>query len=141
MEKVTIGSTVTVNYTGKFEDGVVFDSSLMEGREPLTAKLGEGQLIMGFENGLMDMTIGESKTINVPASQAYGDVNPGMFFEIEKTQLPEGVEVGMMLQNMDQNGPSVVRVVEIKEETVVLDANHPLAGKDLIFDIEVLEVQ
>jgi FKBP-type peptidyl-prolyl cis-trans isomerase 2 len=141
MEKVTIGSTVTVNYTGKFEDGVVFDSSLMEGREPLTAKLGEGQLIMGFENGLMDMTIGESKTINVPASQAYGDVNPGMFFEIERTQLPEGVEVGMMLQNMDQNGPSVVRVVEIKEETVVLDANHPLAGKDLIFDIEVLEVQ
>ena len=141
MEKVTIGSTVTVNYTGKFEDGVVFDSSLMEGREPLTAKLGEGQLIMGFENGLMDMTIGESKTINVPASQAYGDVNPGMFFEIERTQLPEGVEVGMILQNMDQNGPSVVRVVEIKEETVVLDANHPLAGKDLIFDIEVLEVQ
>ena len=132
---------MTVNYTGKFEDGVVFDSSLMEGREPLTAKLGEGQLIMGFENGLMDMTIGESKTINVPASQAYGDVNPGMFFEIERTQLPEGVEVGMMLQNMDQNGPSVVRVVEIKEETVVLDANHPLAGKDLIFDIEVLEVQ
>lgn len=141
MEKVTIGSTVTVNYTGKFEDGVVFDSSLMEGREPLTAKLGEGQLIMGFENGLMDMTVGESKTINVPASEAYGDINLNAFFEIEKTQLPESIEVGMMLQNSDQNGPSIVKIVEIKENTVVLDANHPLAGKDLIFDVEVLGVQ
>lgn len=141
MEKVSLNSTVTVNYTGKFEDGVVFDTSLMEGREPLTATLGQGQLIPGFENGLLEMSVGESKTISVASTEAYGDVNPSMFFEISKTQLPEGVQVGTMLQNTDQNGPSVVRVAEIKEETIVLDANHPLAGKNLIFEVEVLEVQ
>lgn len=141
MEKITKNSTVTVNYTGKFEDGVVFDTSLMEGRDPLTATLGQGQLIPGFENGLLEMSVGESKTINVSSSEAYGDVNPSMFFEIEKSQLPEGVQVGTMLQNTDQNGPSVVRVAEIKEETIVLDANHPLAGKNLIFEVEVLDVQ
>lgn len=141
MEKVSLNSTVTVNYTGKFEDGVVFDTSLVEGRDPLTATLGQGQLIPGFENGLLEMSVGETKTISVLSTEAYGDVNPSMFFEISKTQLPEGVQVGTMLQNTDQNGPSVVRVAEIKEETIVLDANHPLAGKNLIFEVEVLEVQ
>jgi len=141
MEKVNFNSTVTVNYTGKFEDGVVFDTSLVEGRDPLTATLGQGQLIPGFENGLLEMSVGETKTISVLSTEAYGDVNPSMFFEISKTQLPEGVQVGTMLQNTDQNGPSVVRVAEIKEETIVLDANHPLAGKNLIFEVEVLEVQ
>jgi FKBP-type peptidyl-prolyl cis-trans isomerase SlpA len=141
MSKVNSNSTVTVNYTGRLEDGSIFDSSLTEGREPLKATLGQGQLISGFENGLVDMTIGDKKTIEIPHTEAYGDVNPELFVEIPKTQVPEGVEAGARLQTFGPNGPSIVQVMEVKDETVVIDANHPLAGKKLIFDLELLEVE
>lgn len=141
MEKITQNSTVTVNYTGKLEDGTIFDTSLVEGREPLKAKLGEGQLIPGFESGLIDMGVGENKTIEIEPTEAYGEYNEGLVVEVAKNQVPENVEVGMMLQTFGPMGPSIVKVLEIKDEVVLIDANHPLAGKKLIFDLEVVGVE
>jgi FKBP-type peptidyl-prolyl cis-trans isomerase SlpA len=141
MEKVTQNSTVTVNYTGKLEDGSIFDTSLTEGREPLKAKLGEGQLIPGFESGLIDMSIGENKTIEINPTEAYGDYNNELIVEVPKNNVPENVEVGMMLQTFGPMGPSIVKVLEIKDEVVILDANHPLAGKKLTFELEVVGVE
>ena len=141
MSKVNVNSTVTVHYTGKFEDGNVFDSSLVEGREPLKATLGQGQLIPGFENGLMDMEVGDKKTVVVESTQAYGQVIPELIQEVSLTQLPENVQSGNFLQTMTPNGPQVLKVLEVKEETALLDANHPLAGKNLIFELELLEVE
>jgi FKBP-type peptidyl-prolyl cis-trans isomerase 2 len=140
MEKVTSNSTVSVHYTGRLEDGTVFDSSLAEGREPLTATLGQGHLISGFENGLVDMSVGEKKTIEIEPENAYGQVNPQMVNEVAKSQVPEGVNVGDMLQAMSPAGPINVKVLDIKEDVVVLDANHPLAGQKLIFDLEVISI-
>jgi FKBP-type peptidyl-prolyl cis-trans isomerase 2 len=140
MKKIESGNTVTVNYTGKLEDGSIFDSSLNEGREPLTAVLGEGSLIKGFEDGLIDMSEGESKTIEIEPSEAYGEYREDMINEIPKTQVPEGVNPGDMLQGFGPMGPINVKVLEVNEETVKLDANHPLAGKKLIFDLEVVSI-
>jgi FKBP-type peptidyl-prolyl cis-trans isomerase SlpA len=140
MEKVTSNSTVSVHYTGRLEDGTVFDSSLVEGREPLTATLGQGNLIPGFENGLVDMIVGEKKTIEIEPENAYGQINPQMVNEVAKSQVPEGVSVGDMLQAMSPAGPINVKVLDIKEDVVVLDANHPLAGQKLIFDLEVISI-
>ena len=141
MEKITQNSTVTVNYTGKLEDGSIFDSSLVEGREPLKAKLGEGQLIRGFEAGLIDMGIGENKTIEINPTDAYGEYDESLIIEVDKGQVPENVEVGMMLQTFGPMGPSVVKVLEIKDAVVVIDVNHPLAGKKLTFELEVVGVE
>lgn len=140
MAKVQNGDVVTVHYTGKLEDGSVFDSSLGEGREPLTVKLGEGSLIKGFENGLIDMEIGEKKTVEIEPENAYGHPNELMITEVMKTQVPEGVKVDDMLQAMTPAGPVNVRVININEDTVTLDGNHPLSGKKLIFDLEVVSV-
>jgi len=140
MTKIKNGDNVSVHYTGKLEDGTVFDTSLAEGREPLTVTLGQGQLIPGFENGLIDMTAGEMKTIEIEPENAYGDIQPQMMSEIPLSQVPEGVKAGDMLQGQNQFGPVNVVVAEVKESTVVLDMNHPLAGKKLIFDLEVVSV-
>jgi FKBP-type peptidyl-prolyl cis-trans isomerase SlpA len=140
MKTVDVNSTVSVNYTGKLEDGTVFDSSLNPGREPLSATLGQGSLIPGFENGLIGMAEGETKTINIPCVEAYGEVNEQLVAQVPKDRVPEGIEVGQMLQTTTQQGPMNVVVKEVNEDHVVLDANHPLAGKDLIFELEVLSV-
>lgn len=140
MKKVQNGDTVTVHYTGRLEDGSVFDTSRQEGREALTEKIGEGKLIRGFEEGLLDMLEGESKTIEIEAINAYGAVNQQLITEIPKNQVPENVKVGEMLQGMGPQGPINVVVSEIKDESVIIDANHPLAGKKLIFDLELLSV-
>jgi len=140
MGKIDLNSSVTVNYTGKLEDGTVFDSSLTEGREPLSVTLGQGALIPGFENGLIGMGVGESKTIEINPEDAYGQINEEAFVDVPKDKVPENVEVGMMLQTFGPAGVSVVKVLEINEETVKIDANHPLAGKKLIFDVEVLSL-
>lgn len=140
MKQVNEGSTVTVNYTGKLEDGTVFDSSLNEGREPLTTVVGTGQLIRGFEQGLMGMSEGESKTIEIEPSEAYGESQEEMFQEVPKENVPEGVQVGEMLQGMGPMGPINVRIAEVRENSVIIDANHPLAGKKLIFDLEIVSV-
>jgi len=140
MKKIQNGDTVKVHYTGKLEDGTVFDSSLVEGREPLETVLGQGQLIKGFEAGLIDMSEGETKTIEIESADAYGDVNPEMVTEVPRANVPEGVKEGEMLQGMGPMGPVNVKVTEVKEDMVVLDANHPLAGKKLIFDLQVVGI-
>ena len=140
MKKVKSNDTVVVNYTGRLEDGSVFDSSLNEGREPLTAQLGQGQLIKGFELGLIDMSEGEKKTVEIECSDAYGDVNSDLFAEVPRNQVPEDIQVGQMLQGMGPMGPVQVKVLEVNEDNVKIDANHPLAGKKLIFDLEVVSV-
>jgi FKBP-type peptidyl-prolyl cis-trans isomerase SlpA len=141
MTKIKNDSTVKVNYTGKLENGDIFDSSTFDGRTPLEVKLGEGKLIPGFENGLIDMGIGETKTIEINPEQAYGDVNKDAIHEIAKKDVPEGVKVNDTLQANGPNGAVAnVTVTEVKENTVVLDANHPLAGKKLIFELEVLDI-
>jgi FKBP-type peptidyl-prolyl cis-trans isomerase 2 len=140
MRKIQNGDTVKVHYTGKLEDGTVFDSSLVEGREPLETVLGQGQLIKGFEAGLIEMSEGETKTIEIESADAYGDVNPEMVTEVPRANVPEGVKEGEMLQGMGPMGPVNVKVVEVREDVVVLDANHPLAGKKLIFDLEVVGI-
>lgn len=140
MKKVQNGDTVTVHYTGRLEDGSIFDSSKLEGRNALTEKIGEGKLIKGFENGLINMSEGESKTVEIESTDAYGPVNNLLITEIPKNQVPETVKVGEMLQGNGPQGPITVFVKEIKDDTVVIDANHPLAGKKLIFDLELMNI-
>lgn len=132
------GSKVRVHYTGKLANGKVFDTSVE--KDPLEVVVGQSGLIKGFEEGLMGMKEGEKKTIELIPEDAYGQLIEGRTQEVEKSMLPEEIQVGMALQANGEVGTMVVTVKEIKEETVVLDANHPLAGKDLIFELEVLEV-
>jgi FKBP-type peptidyl-prolyl cis-trans isomerase 2 len=140
MSKVENGKSVTVHYTGRFEDGTVFDTSLTEGREPIRTVLGQGSLIRGFELGLLGMSEGEKKTIEVLPEDGYGEYLDGMVTVVKKEQVPEGVNIGDVLQSQSDRGTINVMVVEINEEGVKLDANHPMAGKKLIFDLEVVKV-
>jgi FKBP-type peptidyl-prolyl cis-trans isomerase SlpA len=140
MSKVQSTSTVTVHYTGRLEDGSIFDSSLNEGREPLTATLGQGALIPGFENGLIEMEVGDKKTIEIESDNAYGQIIPELVHEVAKDRVPEGIEEGAMLQTMTPQGPMNFKVLEVKDDVVVLDGNHPLAGKKLIFDLELVSL-
>ena len=140
MKTVQNGDSVKVNYTGRLEDGSVFDSSLTEGREPLAAVLGQGQLIKGFESGLMGMSIGDKRTIEIEPSDAYGEVIEGMVNDVPLENLPEGVKVGDKLQGMSERGPIMVVVTEVNESSAKVDANHPLAGKKLIFDLELVSI-
>jgi FKBP-type peptidyl-prolyl cis-trans isomerase 2 len=141
MNQVKENNTVKVNYTGKLSDGQIFDSS--EGKEPIEFTLGQGQLIPGFEKGLIDMKLNEKKTITIPKDEAYGDVNKDLIQEVKKTELPQDMapEVGMGLVSKSPDGQEMnLMVVEVREETIVIDGNHPLAGKELVFDLEVLAI-
>jgi FKBP-type peptidyl-prolyl cis-trans isomerase SlpA len=142
MIQVKENNTVKVNYTGKLADGQVFDSS--EGKEPIEFTLGQGQLIPGFEKGLIDMKLNEKKTITIGKEEAYGEVNNDLIQEVKKTELPQDMtpEVGMGLVSKSPDGQEMnLMVVEVREESIVIDGNHPLAGKELIFDLEVLEIK
>ena len=130
MKKVETTSKVKVHYTGRLEDGTIFDTSIAEGREPLDVELGLGQLIKGFEAGLIDMSEGDKKTVEISVEDAYGEPKPEFI----------SIQVGESLQGMGPQGPVNVQVVAVNEETVTLDANHPLAGKNLIFDLEVVSI-
>ncbi|MGO4821705.1 MULTISPECIES: FKBP-type peptidyl-prolyl cis-trans isomerase [unclassified Flavobacterium] len=141
MTQVKENNTVKVHYTGKLADGQVFDTS--EGKEPLAFTLGQGSLIPGFEKGLIDMKLNEKKTINIAKDDAYGDPREDLIIEVPKSELPQEMtpEVGMGLVSRTPEGQEMnLMVVEVREETVVLDGNHPLAGRDLIFDLEVVEI-
>ncbi len=140
MLKVETGKTVKINYTGKFENGDVFDTSLVEGREPLRTMLGQGNLIPGFEKGLMGMSEGENKEITIEPLEGYGEYLDGLVTTVEKKQVPDTVKVGDVLQSQGERGVMNVTVTEITDDNVTLDANHPLAGKKLVFDVEVLEI-
>ena len=141
MQKAKKGDKVNVHYHGKLIDGSTFDSS--EGREPLQFTLGEGQVIKGFDDAVLDMLVGEKKTIHIPVADAYGERNDEMVMEFPLNEFPADMtpEIGMEI-NMGDNAGNVfpVVIVEIGDEVVVLDANHPLAGKDLIFDLELVSI-
>ena len=141
MQKPKSGDTVRVHYTGTLEDGSQFDSS--RGNDPLEFAMGQGQLIAGFEKAVADLGVGESCTITLPPEDGYGEVIPDMVQKVPRTLMPKGVELkaGMVLQGKTDDG-SVNRltVVSFTDELVTLDANHPLAGKSLTFEIELLEI-
>ena len=141
MKKAETGNSITVHYTGKFEDGQVFDTSLTEGREPLTTVLSnETNLIKGFTEALYGLTEGEKKTVELTPADAYGEVLEDLISDVPLENMPEGVKVGDMLQAQGPNGVFNVLVVEVNETTAKVDANHPLAGKKLIFDLEVVSI-
>lgn len=143
LSKVKEGDTVKVHYTGKLDDGSVFDTS-REREEPLEFTLGQGQLIPGFEKAVEGMNIGDSTTVEIPTDEAYGERRDDLELEISRDELPDNIEpeVGMQLQMQQQeNGRAIpVQITEVNDDTVKLDANHPLAGKDLTFDIELVEI-
>lgn len=135
------GDKVKVHYTGKLEDGTVFDSS--EGRDPLEFAIGTGQLIPGFEQAVVGMAPGESKTATIPADQAYGSYYPEMVVVVDRQQIPTDipVAVGQQLQIQQQGGEIIpVIVTDISDSQVTLDANHPLAGEDLTFEIRLMDI-
>jgi peptidylprolyl isomerase len=138
MSQVKNGDTVKVHYTGTLEDGTVFDSSLE--REPLEFTLGEGQLIPGFEKTVLGMSVGESRTVTIPAEEAYGPYREEMVLEVPRTQLPADMQpqVGMQLQVGEEQGEGMlVQITQVTDAHITLDANHPLAGKDLTFNIQL----
>ena len=141
MAQVKSGDKVKVHYHGKLTSGETFDSSA--GREPLEFEVGSGMVIKGFDDGVTGMKVGDKKTINIPFDEAYGPRNPDMVIEMPKDRFPKDldIEVGMPLGMSDQQGQQFqVTIVEIKEDVVLLDANHPLAGQDLVFDLELVEI-
>ena len=141
MTQAQQGDSVKVHYTGKLNDGTVFDSSSQ--REPLEFTLGEGQVIPGFENAVLGMESGETKTVTIPADQAYGQRRPDLLIEVDREQFPPHIEpeLGQQLQVQQSNGQMLVVVVsEVNTDSVTLDANHPLAGHDLTFDIQLVGV-
>lgn len=142
MSKAKNGDTVKVHYTGKLDDGTVFDSS--ENKEPLEFKIGEGQVIAGFEEAVIGMDKGDSKTAMIPADKAYGPHREDMVIEVDRDKLsadrvPKKGELWQISRENDD--PIIVMVADVDNETVTLDANHPLAGKDLTFDIQIEDVR
>jgi len=136
------GNTVKVHYTGRLQDGTVFDTSVES--EPLEFTLGNSQLIPGFEQAVLGMKVGESRTITIPTDQAYGPRYDDMILEVERDELPVGLDpkVGMQLQmNQGGGGILIVTITDVSETTIKADANHPLAGQDLTFDIELIEIR
>lgn len=141
MKQVKSGDKVKVHYHGKLTNGETFDSS--EGRAPLEFEVGSGMVIKGFDDGVTGMVVGDKKTIQIPFNEAYGPRNPDMVIEMPKDRFPEDmkIEIGMPLMMSDGSGQNFqVTVTDIKEEAVTLDANHPLAGQDLVFDLELVEI-
>ncbi|MCG9899650.1 MAG: peptidylprolyl isomerase [Hydrotalea sp.] len=142
MQTVQKGDKVKVHYHGTLTDGTTFDSSA--GREPLAFEVGAGMMIAGFDQGVLGMTLGEKKRIQIAPGDAYGESDPNMVIEFPKDRFPEDMvpEAGMQLNMSNGQGQQFpVVITEVKDEVVVLDANHPLAGKELIFDIEMVEIE
>lgn len=135
------GDTVRIHYTGTLTDGTRFDSST--GRDPLEFTLGQGHIIPGLEREIAGMQVGDTKTVTVQADEAYGPHHAEAVHEVQREQIPDTIElaIGVELQATAQNGQVMrLRVVEVGEDTVKLDANHPLAGRDLVFEVELVEI-
>lgn len=140
MKKVENGKNVLLNYTGKFDDGTVFDSSLFEGREPLKTILGQGNLIPGFEKNILGLNVGDKINFTVEPIDGYGEYLEGLVTVIPKNRIPEFAKVGDVLKSEGERGIINVMVKEINDDGVKIDANHPMAGKKLSFDVEILDV-
>lgn len=141
MSTAKTGDTVHVHYTGRLDDGSVFDAS--EGRDPLAFTLGGGQVIAGFDDAVSGMAVGDAKTVRIPAEEAYGARRDDLRIEVPRDQLPDGleVEVGMQLQLRREDGGAMpVTVAETGEASIVLDANHPLAGEALTFELRLVAI-
>lgn len=141
MTQAKHGDTVRIHYTGRLTDGTQFDSSA--GREPLEFQLGAGQIIKGLEDQVQGMTTGETATVSIPAQDAYGDHRPEGVQSVPRDRIPEGVDVspGARLQATGSQGQAMtLTVIGATDEEITVDANHPLAGKDLVFDVELVEV-
>ncbi len=142
MSEATQGDRVRVHYTGRLDDGTVFDSS--EGRDPLVFELGEGRVIPGFEAAVLGMSAGDRKSTTIPSDEAYGPRRDDLLLAVERDRLPDGLdpEPGQALQMQTEEGQVVpVRVVEADDTSVTIDANHPLAGQDLTFEIELVGIE
>lgn len=138
---IAAGNQVSVHYTGTFEDGEVFDSS--QGRDPLSFEVGAGQMIQGFDQAVLGMEQGENKKFTLTPEEAYGPRNEELLIDIPNANFPDDMklEVGMMLQLTNEAGqPVPATVAAINEDSVKMDVNHPMAGKTLVFDIEIVEV-
>lgn len=141
MAQARRGDTVKVHYKGSFEDGTVFDSS--DGRDPLEFTIGQGQVIPGFEDAVVGMSTGEQKRETIPAERAYGERQEDLVFNVGRDQLPPGMEVviGDTLQvGFGDGHTAAVQVMEIGDDSLTLDANHPLAGRTLLFDLELVSI-
>lgn len=141
MTEAKQNDTVHVHYTGKLDDGTIFDSS--REREPLSFMLGAGQVIPGFDDALMGMTVGDSKTVRIPADQAYGEHRDDLVLEVTLDQFPEDAnpQIGQQFELRTQSGqPIPATVTEVSDSTAKLDANHPLAGQALTFELELVAV-
>lgn len=141
MQQAQNGDKVRVHYHGKLRSGETFDSS--NGREPLEFTLGSGQVIKGFDDGVTGMKSGDKKTVEIPVADAYGEKQQEMIIEFPKEQFPADMqpEIGAQVMMSDGSGQQFpVTISEVKEQSIVLDANHPLAGQDLIFDLELVEI-
>lgn len=138
---VKTGDTIKVHYKGTLNDGTLFDSS--EGREPLEFEVGSGMVIKGFDDGVLGMKIGDKKSVNIPAADAYGEANPEMIFDFDRKEIPADIplEVGGIL-NMHNGQQTVpVKILEVTETSIKLDANHPLSGQALNFDLELVAIE
>ena len=141
MSEAKTGDTVRLHYTGTLADGSVFDSS--EGRDPLEFEVGSGQIIPGLDKAIPGMSVGDKQTVLVACDEAYGQADPDARQAVPRDQIPTEIplEIGTMLQMQTPDGRAMpVKVIELSEESVMLDANHPLAGQDLVFNIELLEI-
>lgn len=141
MAQAKMNDTVIVHYTGSFTDGEVFDSSI--DREPLEFNIGQGMVIPGFENGIIGMQEGDSKKITIPAEDAYGPHREDLLTTIERSQIPASIDlqIGMILQmRSPEGGTTNVSIRDINPESVILDLNHPMAGKELIFEVNLVKV-
>ena len=141
MASVKQGDTVTVNYTGKLSDGTIFDSSI--GRHPMQFTVGKGQLIAGFEKAVLGMSAGDKKTVVIPVAEAYGQRKDSAVVEVERKNLPPDLnaQVGQRLELTQEDDSTVlVTVTDATDTSLTLDANHPLAGKDLTFEIELMTI-
>jgi peptidylprolyl isomerase len=141
MSQAQDGNTVKVHYTGRLDDGSIFDTS--DGRDPLEFKIGEGQVLSDFEQAVIGMTPGDSKNAMIPSEKAYGPRHEEMVIVVDRENVPQDVkpQVGQQLQIRDQQGQVFyVLVTEVTEANVTLDANHPLAGQDLTFEIKLMEI-
>ncbi len=142
MEQIKNGDKIKIHYTGRLENGTVFDSSME--KEPIEVKVGEGKIISGLEEALVGMSTGETKTVKLKADEAYGPYRDDMVLTVNREELPENLDpqVGQQLQISKPEGPVFnVRVTDASESSVTLDGNHFLAGKDIIFDLKVVEIQ
>lgn len=133
------GDRVRIHYTGRFEDGTTFDSS--QGKEPLEFTVGVNQVIPGLDRTILDMDEGQSTTVTLPPEEAYGERQPALAQQVERSQLPEGVTEGAALRADVAGRETILWVTELDDDTAVVDANHPLAGKTLVFDVELVDVE